>query len=91
MLSIFFPDERSKVTYGTLLTFITGAEHVPVLGFRRKITIDFYATEGSHVRRLPSCSTCDLRLWLPRGVDEPRDFANRMDTAVLETEGFGRC
>ena len=74
---------------------MTGSDEVPVLGFGKDAKIDFYSPEtvmrGGHSRterRLPSASTCDLCLHLPRGVAST-ELALMMEQAVLESHGFG--
>jgi len=79
----------SKVTLTDVLTFITGADRIPPLGFEAPIKIDFYTMTS--VQHFPTVSTCDLRLWLPRGVSDPEYFQNLMEEAVLGSHGFGKC
>jgi len=79
----------SKVTLQDLLTFITGADTIPPLGFSTQVVIDFYDMQSS--RHYPTASTCDMRLWLPRGIDNPTDLQELLEEAILCAHGFGKC
>ena len=46
----------------TDLVFVSGADHVPPLGFEKSPNVVFIHTEG---RCLPTASTCDIQLRLP--------------------------
>jgi len=83
-----FSECMSKVTLKDILAFITGAEAIPPLGFSAPLTIAFY--DMLDRQHFPTASTCDLRLWLPRGV-EPDIFQQLMEEAVLGSHGFGKC
>ena len=60
---------------------------MPPLGFDRKIKMDFYDKTTS--RHYPSASTCDMRIWLPRGI-EPDELQLLMTEAVTCSAGFGK-
>lgn len=47
-------DGRTDFSFEDLLTFITGADHLPPLGFPRSISLRFYCQVGSH-RHCFSC------------------------------------
>ena len=81
----------AEVTFPDLLGFWTGARSVPPGGFAdpARLRIEFFTVEPGS-RRLPSSSTCGLVLLLPRGVEDPDEFAKTMSYVLLNTEGFGR-
>ena len=80
-------ESMSKVSLNNLLAFISGAEDIPPLGFPKPLTIDFYdMVDRQH---FPTASTCDLRLWLPRGI-EPAVLQQLVEEAVLGAHGFGK-
>ena len=79
----------STVTLGDLLMFVTGADSIPPLGFQHPITIEFYDMESA--RHYPTASTCELQLWLPRGIQDPVLLQELMEDAVLGAHGFGKC
>jgi len=79
----------SKVRMEDLLQFVTGADSIPPLGFAGNLTIDFYTMTS--VRHYPTASTCDRRLWLPRGVEDPDTLQRMMEEAILGSHGFGKC
>ncbi|XP_077981079.1 G2/M phase-specific E3 ubiquitin-protein ligase-like isoform X2 [Glandiceps talaboti] len=81
-------ENQHEIGIEDLLIFMTGADRVPPLGFDKQITIDFYGME-ENITRYPSSSTCDLRLWLPRGCP-PEDLATLLTTAILNSQGFGK-
>ena len=75
-------EEVNGVTLEDLLIFTTGADTVPPLGFDGPILIEFYETEEK-VKRYPWSSTCSLTLFLPRGIEDPKEF-NSLLTHALE-------
>lgn len=90
MLCVVFSTEGcSKVTLSDLLRFVTGADTVPPLGIASPITVDFYSMTSA--RHYPTASTCDLRLWLPRGVDDANTLQELLEEAILGSHGFGKC
>ena len=78
----------SKVTLEDILNFVTGADRVPPLGFPGSITVDFFSQESE--RHYPTSSTCDMRLWLPRGVSDVNVLQALMEEAILGSHGFGK-
>jgi len=89
VLLCLFSEGTSKVSLTDLLQFITGAHRIPPLGFTSQITIDFYTMQSA--RHYPTVSTCDMRLWLPRGVNNVEDLQELMEEAVVCAHGFGKC
>jgi hypothetical protein len=65
---------------------VSGADHIPVQGFDRPASINFHSPTAN-VRRLPFASTCDIRLFLPRGVHRD-ELGSMMEQSVLESHGF---
>ncbi|XP_028258998.1 uncharacterized protein LOC114434185 [Parambassis ranga] len=82
---------QAGFSFEDLLAFITGADHLPPLGFHQLISLRFYSqdTSTSNVR-LPYASTCSLELFLPRGAAAAADLLVLLDTAVHEAQGFAR-
>ncbi|XP_058495271.1 uncharacterized protein LOC131466129 [Solea solea] len=68
-----------------VLTFITGADHLPPHGFPRVISLRFYTGDG-----LPYASTCALELFLPRSVVRAVDLLALLSRAVHKALGFSR-
>lgn len=87
MLVCIFTDGESHVTFKDLLQFVTGADDIPILGFHKKATIDFFSPIAG-VKRLPYASTCDLRIFLPRGASTS-ELSELLERGVLEAHGFG--
>ncbi|CAK6972814.1 uncharacterized protein LOC121900595 [Scomber scombrus] len=84
-------DAQADFSFEDLLTFITGADHLPSLGFPRLISLCFYSQEeGISTVRLPHASTCALELFLPRGVTGAADLLLLLSRAVHEALGFTR-
>jgi hypothetical protein len=71
-------------TFGELLSFITGSDIIPYLGFQKKIEIKFFTEQG----RLPNVSTCSLELWIPRGIEDPEKLREIMIRCLKESCGF---
>ncbi|XP_019748997.1 G2/M phase-specific E3 ubiquitin-protein ligase-like isoform X2 [Hippocampus comes] len=82
-------DKMVEIRFEDLLVFITGADEVPVLGFRDNICVDFY-DQAEGMRRLPYASTCMLCLYLPRGVTEENDLQQMLSQAIGDSLGFGK-
>ena len=80
-------DGETSVTFEQILQFVSGADQIPVLGFDRQPTVDFY-TPVQNVRRLPYASTCDIRLYLPRGV-HAEELSAMLQQSILDSCGFG--
>ncbi|XP_029904634.1 G2/M phase-specific E3 ubiquitin-protein ligase-like [Myripristis murdjan] len=83
-------DGRTDFSFEDLLTFITGADHLPPLGFPRSISLRFYCQDVSMSSvRLPHTSTCALELFLPRGATSTQHLCALLSRAVHESLGFG--
>ena len=76
---------RKGCNLADLLSFVTGAERIPYLGFSRMISICFYEFDGG---RRPWSSTYSLQLDLPRGIEDQDVFNALMLSAVNESFGF---
>ena len=75
-------DTSNTVTLEDILAFVTGARHVPPMGFAVRPSIEF--REG----QLPRASTCGNVLELPL-TDSYDDFKASMCFAIKNTVGFG--
>ncbi|XP_048035991.1 G2/M phase-specific E3 ubiquitin-protein ligase-like [Megalobrama amblycephala] len=82
-------EKETSLMFEDLLTFMTGADAVPPLGFPKKAEIDFYTQEDG-CRRLPYASTCSMVLFLPRGVLDESELQNLLIDAVKGSVGFGK-
>ena len=69
-----------------VLSFATGADHPPPMGFPNCPEIMF-ETEAD--RTLPRASTCGPVLYLPLTLNDPDYFRARMDYALGGAHGFG--
>ncbi|XP_071760322.1 G2/M phase-specific E3 ubiquitin-protein ligase-like [Centroberyx gerrardi] len=88
---ILVHDSQTDFSFEDLLAFITGADHLPPLGFPRSISLRFYCQDGSaSSTRLPHASTCALELFLPRGAGSTEGLCALLSRAVHEALGFGR-
>jgi len=65
---------------------MTRADSIPPLGFPE---IDSYSQDKASWR-LPDASTCELTLYLPRGVTEEVDFRELMFDSLKGSFGFGK-
>ncbi|KAK9519671.1 hypothetical protein VZT92_022383 [Zoarces viviparus] len=84
-------DGKADFSFEDLLAFITGADHLPPLGFPRLISLRFYSQDASMSgTRLPHASTCALELFLPRGAAGAADLLALLSRAVREGVGFTR-
>ncbi|KAK2835161.1 hypothetical protein Q5P01_015645 [Channa striata] len=84
-------DGQADFSFEDLLAFITGADHLPPLGFPRLIALRFYSQEASmSTVRLPHASTCALELFLPVGVQRVSDLLALLSRALHEALGFTR-
>ena len=68
-----------------LLAFITGADHIPPIGFPNAPQITFEPNKD----RLPSASTCGPTLYLPLVLRDPDYFRDKKDYALSCVHGFG--
>ena len=69
-----------------MLVFATGANHIPPMGFDKKITLSF-----DHATLYPIASTCSLSLYLPVRFVEYEEFKAAMIKGVVSGFGFGRA
>ncbi|XP_029285775.1 uncharacterized protein LOC115007178 isoform X2 [Cottoperca gobio] len=84
-------DGQADFSFEVLLAFITGADHLPPLGFPRLISLCFYSQDASMSGvRLPHASTCALELFLPRGAAGAADLRVLLSRAMHEALGFTR-
>lgn len=81
------PDQQDiMLNLGTILTFATGMDHPPPMGFPNEPEIMF---DGDRLKTLPYASTCGPTLYLPLSLSDPDYFKERMDMAVCCAHGFG--
>ena len=69
-----------------ILTFATGADRIPPLGFEDILTLKFDSST-----RFPLASTCSLSLSLPTRFNDYQDFRKAVIEGVVSGFGFGRC
>lgn len=74
------------VGLGDLLSFVTGADHPPPLGFSVSPAIQF--TDDPE-RVLPKASTCTLTLYISIHLREYDAFKRAFDVALTSAHGFG--
>ena len=79
--------EGVSVCLKQILSFTTGADAIPPLGFPNSPVILFSKDKN---RLLPIASTCALSLTFSLGLVEYSIFKNNMDTAVLNAYEFGQ-
>ena len=82
-------DGEADITFSDLLTFWTGADAVPPIGFEKTPTVDFF-TRVTGERRFPAASTCGLVIWLPRGVVDSEELMELLVFGIKNTAGFGK-
>ena len=70
-----------SVTLSTVLSFVTGAEEIPPLGFPHNATLGFSETNS-----YPTASTCAIQLTLPFKYATYEDFRKN---AMMNHGGFG--
>lgn len=76
-------DGKAEFSFEDLLTFITGADRLPPLGFPRFISLCFYSQDASmQDLRLPHAASPSLELYLPRGVAGAVDLLALLNRAV---------
>ena len=78
----------AEITLTDVLKFWTGADQITPGGFETKLFIEFYSMEPK-ITRFPNAHTCSLTLLLPRGIEEPSEFKELMETALTGCQGFG--
>ena len=72
------------VTLPIILSFFTGAEEVPPLGFPHDPVLNFSA-DGMY----PTASTCAIEFTLPTKYSTYPEFKSVMDFAMFNHGGFG--
>jgi len=82
-------ETNSKLELSDILSFWTGADSIPPIGFSHNLSVQFYSQEPKQ-RRLPSASTCSMVLWLPRNVGEPDTLWDLLTDAIRMSAGFGK-
>lgn len=75
-----------RLDLSTLLSFVTGADHPPPLGFTIKPQIEF-TDDTEHI--LPRASTCYPALYLSLHVTEYETFQKALDESIICSHGFG--
>ena len=65
-----------------LLAVRNGADKVPPMGFHKKIDVIFFENSQTEKRR-PYVSTCDLKLYLPVGYDDPELFEELFSNSLI--------
>lgn len=76
-------EDGRAVTHEDILTFFTGADRPPPLGFQPKPTLHFSDAE------LASAQTCDMGLSLPICHKEYKTFKEKFMLSSLGHDGFG--
>ena len=69
-----------------LLSFVTGADYPPPLGFSASPDIEF-TDDSLHI--LPKASTCTLTLYLSLHLTDYEKFKHAFDTSLISAHGFG--
>ena len=82
-----FDDNENIADLPLILSFATGADCIPPLGFSKEIEILFGKDK---TRLLPVVSTCALTLTLSLGLAEYDLFQKNMDLALLNAFEFGQ-
>ncbi|XP_010772876.1 uncharacterized protein isoform X2 [Notothenia coriiceps] len=84
-------DGQAECSFEDLLTFITGTDHLPPLGFPRLISLCFFSQDVSMSGVcLPHASTCALEFFLPRGISAAADLMVMLSRAMHVALGFKR-
>ena len=78
-------DEKA-LTLEDILVFVTGADHVPPMGFGKKLTLSFDAEN-----RFPVASTCSMTLYLPTQYADYDHFKSSMVEGLVSGFGFGQA
>ena len=81
-------EEDLWISLRVLLSFATGADCIPPVGFGNQPEIEF---DQHKDRDLPSASTCGPVLYLPLTLCNPYKFKCRMDFALCNCHGFGNA
>ncbi|XP_011406870.1 PREDICTED: uncharacterized protein LOC105314410 [Amphimedon queenslandica] len=89
-------NDNIVITLEKILTFISGSDTVPPMGFDGIPQICFTGPIHNSGRapdnkdiRLPSASTCGPILYLPLCLTDPDLFTEKMDTAIIGAQIFG--
>lgn len=101
---IYCLDQKLQINFHVLDTsvhsindvckFITGSENIPIPGFEKKISVEFFHDCESGCRCLPEASTCSLTLTLPVHIKvfdlmiESLDRARSLKLPYLEKCNF---
>ncbi len=72
------------VSLGMVLTFFSGADDIPPLGYDKDPMINFNADSP-----YPTSSTCALHLTLPTRYATYQSFKHALDTGFTMHGGFG--
>ena len=83
-ISIHFIDEEIGCTLQDVLVFFSGANRVPPLGFDKRPSLTFLHNNA----KLPTASTCDIRLRIPACYTQYQNFKEAM---VLGVKGHVVC
>lgn len=74
-----------KVSLDMVLSFFTGTDRVPPLGYPR-VVLSF-----NHSNPYPTSSTCAVELTLPTIYQDYDTFKHHLDVAFTMHGGFGLC
>ena len=80
---LLFLDGECQASLSHMLSFSTGADCPPSLGFENKPRIEFIDGE------LSKANTYAPTLYLPVGISECERFKTQMDFAILNSPWFG--
>ena len=78
-----------NISLENILTFITGADHIPPMGFEGTSEVHFTGSLYEKEMRLPSASTCGPTLYLPLCLSDVDIFTEKMDIAIVGAQSFG--
>ncbi|XP_035990305.1 G2/M phase-specific E3 ubiquitin-protein ligase-like [Fundulus heteroclitus] len=82
-------DEGTRpVTLGQILTFASGIDNIPPLGFNTSPTIEFLHHEDGNNRIFPEANTCGVVLRLPIHPTYAL-FVQYMESGILQSPTFG--
>ena len=87
LFHLFPVDGDLNCTLEDVLTFFTGADSIPVLGFELTPKLSFL--EISPQWLLPTASTCSLELRLPTYHSDYSSFKDYMLMGLKGCDGFG--
>ena len=79
------PDKFRTIALGDVLSFLSGADAIPPMGFQIQPSIEF--TNGT----LPKSSTCVLVMRLPTQNQDYKTFRDRVTYALLNHGGLVKC